>query len=166
MNWNPDIMGNAADWVSGVATTVAVFLAVYQYIRESKDRMLRLKEDDVRRETRIKNLKAALACVPAVTAKLNQAINSIQTEGKSLSSVFFENFNAPMLQLEIAGAKVIPMQTYRLRELTTDAETEFKSSGGWKHGMITEATVLKINAIHTAVVYLQQNLQSELEALT
>ena len=74
--------GSIADWVSGIATTVAVWLACLQYRKESIDRTNNLKRQNQQRESHLKKVNALLVEIREFEKSLKSFIDGARHKQK------------------------------------------------------------------------------------
>lgn len=93
-------VGSIADWVSGVATALAVWLAYWQYTRESKDRIKELKRQNQQREYHLTKVAALVTesqelerilQVFLVNARKNQRLDERELDRITSKAVVFDN---------------------------------------------------------------------------
>ena len=170
MKWDPTYMGSFADWFSGVitliSTAIAVWLSVRQYIRESKDRMARKAAEDEQRENRKQMIRGTRNLVSVVRWKLKEAINEAQKPDGHFDSTLFDNLRPLITQVQVQSESIISMQYYQINELFNDAITEFKSKTGWRRGLVTRETVIKMGALRNTLLIVDRSLEREYMALT
>lgn len=163
-------VGSMADWFSGIATVlstgVAVWLAVHQYIKESKAREERAAIATEQRRKKQETIREIQTLILRANERLHGSIGEAQKPNGQFSPTFFEDLRPLITSIQVEAEKLIPMQHYRIDDLFDDAIQSFRSKPGHRRGLVSRDTLVQLSDLESTLSIVYKSVQREYDALT